>query len=131
MINRFLIAGALIPAVLLFAAACGGDDDDDVSEEGDDGGGEASTELTVVTVDNAFEPTDLTVPAGEEVTVTIRNDGTALHNLHVVADGQDFVSEDLNGGDESTLTFTVGEPGTYEFMCDYHVPDMIGELTVQ
>jgi plastocyanin len=105
----------LLPAVLLLVAlglaACGDDD-------GGNGGGEASTELDVAGTDSLdFEPDAFTVPAGEEITVSLSADGVE----------HDFVVEDLGGedvdvvhadaGETATGTFTADEAGTYTVFC--------------
>ena len=72
----------LVVAVAAFAllAACGGDDDDDgadgggvvaTAEDGDDDGGvEVSgeeLEITILMLDNVFEPSEIAIPAGTKV----------------------------------------------------------------
>ncbi len=104
----------LVPAVLMVAAlglaGCGDGDGN--------GGGEASTDLEVTGTDSLeFEPDSYTVPAGEEVTVTLTSGGVE----------HDFIIEDVDGGDvevvhadaneSETGTFTIDDAGTYTVYC--------------
>ncbi|HUG49182.1 MAG TPA: plastocyanin/azurin family copper-binding protein [Candidatus Limnocylindria bacterium] len=85
----------------------------------------------------AFEPNQLSAPAGTEVTVVYLNDSNVLHNIHFYA-GPDRSAESLGAtelvtgpGAEEQLSFTTPEePGDYFFVCDVH-PDMTGTLTVE
>jgi uncharacterized cupredoxin-like copper-binding protein len=104
----------LLPIALLLAlglAGCNGDD-------GDGGaGGDASTSLEVTGTDSLdFEPDAFTVPAGEEVTVSLTSGGVE----------HDFVIEDGNGdievvhadaGETATGSFTLDDAGTYTVFC--------------
>jgi plastocyanin len=115
----------LAAAVLL--AACGGNGDGGAgggggADEGGDGGGATA----LVTVDNAFQPSSLTVAAGSELEFT--NDGQTIHNLSI--EGQD-VSEDVEAGQSTTVTIDV-DPGDYTMFCEYHRSiGMEGVITVQ
>ena len=120
--------------VLLLTAACG-DDTDTNSEDGAGAAGAPSTSYSVVTTDNKFNITRMTVPANQQVTVTVRNDGQALHNWHVLnvkdAAGEEIETKLLKKGESATVTFTLSAPGQYTFRCDTHPVEMKGTLTVQ
>jgi plastocyanin len=127
-------------ALMVGIAACGGGDSDDddsrtvpavTATSADGNGGGPSVETIVVEMhDNFFEPPALTVPVGQTVTIVARNTGVALHNM-VILDTE-FKSDALvNAGDESTFEVTFSKAGEYDFQCDYHVPDMVGTITVQ
>ncbi|MEY9855713.1 plastocyanin [Catenulispora sp. GAS73] len=74
----------------------------------------------------AFSPTDLTVSAGQTVTV-VNNDSTT-HTLTATT-GKAFDTGDLAPG--KTATFTAPTtPGTYAYICTIH-PFMHGTLTVK
>lgn len=90
--------------------------------------------------DNFFDPSELTLAAGETVTYSLTNDGSAIHNMRIAgADNQydtddDAVSDpDLfTAGTTGTIEWTVPDsPGTYDFRCDFHPTDMVGTITVQ
>lgn len=96
-------------------------------------GGVAATDITVVGKNILFDTDVLVVPAGEEVTITFENlDDSVPHNFHVQAGaGGDFRTEIENGPISQTLTFTIGETGTYTFVCDVHPTSMVGTITVE
>ena len=135
--------GALLTAGLV---ACGGDDDDTASTataagktaaattaSGDNGG--ATEKITIVMTDNVFTPKDITVPVGKEVTIEVKNEGAAVHNMHVLsekAEGKDYTSEALvQPGKDDEFTVKFSKAGKYDFQCDYHLPDMVGTITAK
>ena len=73
--------------------------------------------------DFAFDPPDLTVPAGTEVTWT--NGDGAAHS--VVADDGAFESDTLDTG--ATFSTTFDTPGTFTYVCGIH-SSMHGTITV-
>jgi len=77
----------------------------------------------------------MTIPAGQPVTVTLNNRGQAIHNWHVLnlkdREGKDITTKLLSGGQSETITFTVTQTGTFEFLCDVHPVEMRGTLFVQ
>ena len=93
--------------------------------------------LTETTTDNKFSTTSFTVNAGQQVTMTVKNDGQALHNWHLLnvksTDGKDIVTTPLlvPPGQTGTVTFTIDKPGTYQFHCDVHPTEMFGTLIVK
>ena len=112
-------AALLLAATLL--VACGSDD---AEPEGGGGG----TAVDVIAADFAFKPTIVRVDPGEEVTLTLENQGEAEHS---------FTSEELDieveaeGGESAETTFTApAEDGSFEFFCEYHPDEMRGELHV-
>jgi plastocyanin len=106
------IAIALAAAALV-GAACGGG-----------GGGGRTTIDSITMIDNEFQPSDFTA-ASDSVTVT--NDGQALHNLTLSDAGLD---EDVQPGQSAEVDLSSLDPGTYVFDCKYH-PEMTGSVTVQ
>ena len=96
-------------------------------------GGTVATEITVVGKDILFDTDVVTVPAGEEVTITFENqDDGVPHNFRVQAGAEgDFKTEIESGPISQTLTFTIGEPGSYTFLCDVHPDPMRGQLVVE
>lgn len=141
--HRSLRLALLVPAaiaVMALAAACGGggDDDDDDNGNGnggDNGNGVSSEPITIQMKDNLFDPKSITIPVNTEVEITVDNLGTAVHNMRILSkddDGKDFTSELLvNPGKSSTFTVKLSKAKTYDFQCDYHLPDMAGTITVQ
>jgi plastocyanin/mono/diheme cytochrome c family protein len=100
---------------------------------------EVKTQWEIVATDNRFTPTRMGIPPGQSVTVTLRNNGQALHNWNVQgvqsANGQPIIIGSpptfLAGGQSGSLTFTVTAPGNYNFICDVHPVEMRGTLVVQ
>ena len=140
-----LFAGAILT---LAAAACGG---------GAYSGGAAATETpaaatravaptpaagggeTTVDVDAAdydFDPAAFTVPAGEDVTMTLTNTGAAPHTLTVYRDAefsepvQGAETGSVSGGSEDSFTATFGA-GEYHFRCEIHPTLMQGEFEAE
>lgn len=94
-----------------------------------------SNEIVVDLKDNFFEPKDFTIPANTTVTIVAKNVGSAIHNMHVLSaasEGKDFASDTVvAAGTESRFEVTFTKTGTIQFQCDFHVPDMVGTITVQ
>lgn len=126
----------MIALVLVLAlVACGGDDGSEAEDTGpaeqdeavqepapeDDGDGGA---LTVTARDFSFDPNQVEVPAGEEVTLTFANDGEVPHTFTSEALG---VDERAAPGGTVEITFTAPD-GEAEFHCEIH-PGMIGSVT--
>jgi uncharacterized cupredoxin-like copper-binding protein len=104
----------LIPAVLLVGvlglAACGDDDG---------AGGEATTDIEVTGLDSLdFEPDAFTVPAGEEVTVSLTSEGVEHDFVIEDVDGEDVEVVHADPGETASGTFTVDEAGTYVVYCE-------------
>ena len=106
----------VLALVTVLGAACGGGGD----TGGEDGG--ATGDITMV--DNAFQPADVTVAAGDSLTIV--NTGQAPHTF-TVEGGE--IDEDLDPGAEAEVTIDL-EAGSYPFVCELH-PEMTGNLTVQ
>ncbi len=109
-VSRWLLLGACVALL----AACDGDGAAVVVEMGD----------------NWFEPEDLTVAAGTEI--TFDNIGQVPHNAIDVDDawGTEHVVE---AGESDTIV--IDEPGTYTYLCTFHAPadasaGMVGTITV-
>ena len=75
--------------------------------------------------DIAFDPTELTVAAGE--TITLRNEDDVEHSFTIDDPEVDVEAE---GGEEASVT-APDEAGTYDFHCRYHPDQMTGTLTVE
>jgi plastocyanin len=118
---------AVVLALALPLAGCGGDDDD---------GGDASAAQEerpsgptsdIAARDFRFEPSEVTLQAGREVTIVLTNEDDAEHNITV----QDLeVDEDAEGGETGQATVTP-DAGTYDFECKYHPNQMQGTITVE
>ena len=106
-----------------------------------------STKLNFSMTDFAFNPSEFTVPAGEEITLHVTHHGTMEHSFIIMKFGTDagklfdeadkvnvFWEIDLQPGDSETVVFTAPEqPGTYQIICGMpgHLQSgMIGKLIV-
>ena len=99
--------------------ACGG------GEDGGGGGGGGGTATDAITmIDNEFQPVDPVVSAG--TTLTVSNDGQALHTFTIEDEG---IDAQVQPGAEATVDISLAA-GDYEFDCSFH-PEMTGTLTVQ
>jgi plastocyanin len=97
--------------------------------------------IAVSMKDNLFEPAELTVKAGEAVTINLTNDGVAIHNMRIAgADGKYNTDDDgisdpdiVQSGGTAKLDWTApAQPGQVKFQCDFHVTvGMVGTITVQ
>jgi plastocyanin len=118
-----------VPAVVLVTAlalgGCGSDDDDDDSSS-DEGSTSGPAEV-ITAADFSFDPTEVRLTAGEEVTLEVRNEGDVEHNLTV----EDLeVDEDAEPGESGRATVTP-DAGTYDFYCEYHPDRMTGSITAE
>lgn len=131
--RKFLILAVIMTGLLVILTAC--------SNSG------PSTNLTLNMTDFMYEPTDFTVPAGEQITMTASNFGAVEHEYVIFKLGTDagdkFGDEDeeniyweieVEPGDAATETFIApSEPGEYFVTCGIagHLEaGMIGKLIV-
>jgi|SRR5215212_7963830 len=129
--KRFLTLAAVLLGLLL--TACGG--------------GGASKTIDVTMTDFQFQPSQFTVPAGEEITLNSSNNGAVVHNFVIMKLGTtagDFFDEkdvpdvywevELLPGASINTSFTApSEPGEYQVVCKtegHIVSGMTAKLTV-
>jgi uncharacterized cupredoxin-like copper-binding protein len=115
---------------------------------------EPANDITVEMIDFAYSPVSITVPAGEPVTLTLKNGGNIEHDFvvekidattkvledsgsdahHAHGEKQDYdLHVSANAGDMSVIELIVAEPGTYRVFCSvegHEEAGMIGELVV-
>lgn len=108
-------------------------------------GGGGGGALAVSMGDNFFEyegqkEPAIPVSAGATVSFDITNDGTAIHNMRVAGEdnqynnGDDAVSDPdlVTGGQTATLEWAApAQTGTYDFRCDFHPDQMKGTTVVE
>lgn len=139
----------LLSAALIATAGCGGGDGSSTSAS--DAGNEAVTEMTITPVGNQmkFEQTEFAVPAGEEITLTLKNTATSAamkHNVVLLTTNEESVVERVgqagmkaadneyipdddavlaatglaDPGKTVSVTFTApSEPGKYRYICTF------------
>jgi plastocyanin len=146
---------AVLTAAALFVA-CGDDD-----EEGGANGGDATTraasptedegengsptggadgeaiELELTAENTTYDETELTAPAGADVTLIFDNDDEGLdHNfsLYETPESEEAIFEGpiITGVEQTEYTFTAPEdPGTYHYHCDIHPTQIDGDFIVE
>ena len=94
-----------------------------------DAGGPSSTS-SITATDNEFDPAELEVTAGEEVTVTVTNDGEAPHTF--TSEEAGFDSGTIDPGESADVTFTAPEEDV-PFVCTIHEQsdDMVGTIVAE
>ena len=129
--SLFLVAVVLILSLVL--TACGASD--------------PSTNLKVDMVEFMFEPSDYSIPTGQEITLDLSNNGAVVHEFVIMKFGtnvgENFGDEDeaniyweaeLDPGRSDTFTFTApSQPGEYQIVCGtegHYQAGMVGKLTV-
>jgi plastocyanin len=76
-----------------------------------------------------FKPTVLKGTAGQQLTLTLKNEGNTVHNFSLV--GSEANGVDVQAGQEGSMQVTLPQSGFVEFFCKYHRSlGMVGELTV-
>ncbi len=124
--------GVTLAMLALVVAACSGG-----GASGGDGtttpaAGGSGTSLTLVGENISFDKTQLTAPAGQEVTITFENrDNGISHNLQVTGPSGPIATDIEAGPVTQTLILTIDEPGTYTFLCVVHPSAMVGELIIE
>ena len=108
----------------------------EVPEQGTPGAGDAAAEgeaaaesVEVVSYDIYFEPTEFSIPADTDVTVTLPNEGVTLHNFAI-----DELGIDVDIAPGATEEVVINAPaGEYEYYCNvpgHKAAGMLGTLTV-
>lgn len=121
------LAAALLLSVVL--AGCGSEDTGGTVAEAPDTGTQAEvTKISVKAVNFAFNPTEISRTAGEDVQFVIDNGDQVKHNLTIEGIG---VDQDAEGGQSAEAPLTQDlQAGTYNYVCEYHPAQMTGTLTV-
>ncbi len=125
--HRNRIAVGLLFVLLL--TACGGSAGE-VSNESAPAGVDAPIVVNVEMTDNKFVPSTMKFSVGQQVKFSVNNAGAAIHDMRI--EDTEFKSEPvINPGTTSTFTAMFTKAGVYTFVCDYHLPGMVGEITVE
>jgi plastocyanin len=116
--GKLLGAVAVVLLAAAFSLGCLGQN----GNNGSGGGGGGGYDVAMQGI--AYQPAELTVPAG--TTVTWKNLDSVTHDV-TSTDGNFTSSGNLNNGDTYQVTFD--QPGTYSYHCVHH-PGMNGTITV-
>jgi plastocyanin len=132
-----MVIGVLVGVLALVAAGCGGGDDNGgggasattaaPETTATTGGGGGETEIQLTASGTAWDKTSLDMTSGAEVKVEVTNQDTIEHNFTFAEAG---AKQDVEGGEDATVTFTAPAAGSYEFFCKYHPSAMRGTVTV-
>jgi plastocyanin len=137
--RRRMVLGVLAGVLALAAAGCG--------DGGDDGSASATTaapattsapattaaggggenELKLTAQGTAWDTTSLEMASGANVSVEVTNQDSIEHNFTFA---EANANQDVEGGEDVTVTFTAPAAGSYEFFCKYHPSAMRGTVTV-
>jgi plastocyanin len=91
--------------------------------------GSPATTVTIVAHGEAFDQTQLTVPANQTFAVAFDNEDSQPHNVAIRGNGATRAGEIFSGPGERTYVFAGLPAGTYAFLCDVH-PNMAGTIVV-
>jgi len=75
----------------------------------------------------AWAPGSFTVAEGDEVTLQIIGVNGAEHLSTIEGHVDSFT---VKRGQITTVKFTAGKPGVYKFVCNNHMPNMVGQMIV-
>jgi len=128
---RAMLVLVLVLAMAQFACG-GGDSEDEGAGDMDPAPGSL---LTVVGLDERFNPRDMEAPAGP-VTITFDNqDEGVLHNIRFYrgsnAGGSVVEKTDLERGPDVQVVRMELEPGSYFYDCEVHPAGMTGTLVIR
>jgi plastocyanin len=130
---RSLRVAVLAGVLILAAAGCGGDEGGGATTGGATttnaaaAGGGGGEELKLTAKDIKWDTTALQLTSGTSYRVEVTNDDTVEHNFTFEQAG---ANQDVEGGENATVTFTAPAAGSYEFFCKYHQQGMRGTVTV-
>jgi len=127
-----VVAAALVGVLMLAAGGCGGDEGGSASGNASAttaaaGGGGGGEELKLTAKDIKWDTTTLQLTSGTSYRVEVTNDDSVEHNFTFEQAG---ANQDVEGGENATVTFTAPAAGSYEFFCKYHPQAMRGTVTV-
>jgi plastocyanin len=124
-------AAGTLAAFALVVVACGGSTTT-VGSEVESGGVGDEISITLVGENIAFDTAELVARVGQQVTITFENrDSGVPHNLWIDGPAGPIATEIEVGAITQTLTFTIDESGTYQFLCQVHPGAMAGQLVIE
>ena len=130
----------LVPflAILATAAIAACSNTNSAQPAADASSATASSTAQTVTIQGSdalkFEPSTITVKAGQPVTLTFSNTGQTAHDWSLAQGAAQPVKIAAAAGQSASGTFTVDRPGTYTFICSvpgHEAAGMKGTLTAQ
>jgi len=76
----------------------------------------------------SFVPSNIVVNQGDTVTIHFYDTDVNKHTFTIAAPYD--ISIDLSGGENQNVTFVAKYSGIFTYYCIYHLPTMVGQLTV-
>jgi plastocyanin len=129
---RLTLLRACLALACLIALVGGGCGDDDTASQGTAVRSQDGQPIEISLDDTLFEPSTIMVKTGEEVTLTLVNDGVVKHNLSIPDLG---VNVDVAIGNTESVTFVApSRPGQHRIVCDepgHEQAGMVGTLVVE
>jgi plastocyanin len=136
-----MVIGVLAGVLALAAAGCGGGDDDGggsasattaapettATPETTAAGGGGDNELKLTAQGTAWDTTSFDLKSGGSYTLEVTNNDSIEHNF-TFTEGN--ANQDIEGGEDATVTFTAPAAGSYQFICKFHPAAMKGTITV-
>lgn len=92
----------------------------------------AIKEITVIGTDFSFNPSNITLKAGEKAKITFKNNGDTIHNF--ILEGLGLGTKTIPAGQTDVLEFFAPESGVYSFLCSvpgHRAAGMEGTLKVE
>ena len=92
-------------------------------------------EIEIIASDMDYQPNEITVQAGQDLSVALLNQGEEEHNIEFeLPSGEKILAKNVQPGKSDILEFKAPqEPGTYTFYCpveNHHEKGMEGKLIV-
>ena len=84
--------------------------------------------IPIDVADFEFLPATITLKAGETLHF-VNNKGVFAHDVHVTQNGVDIFPR-TEGAPGASVDVKIEQLGTYELLCDRHLHNMIGTITV-
>ena len=135
---RRIVAPVVLSFVLSALVACagaGGGTDNRSSAPAAAGSQPGAQSITVQATDSLkFEPSSITVTAGQPVQLTLFNTGQMQHDWSLDQGATQPVRIVANPRQSAAATFTIERPGTYTFVCSvpgHAAAGMRGTITAQ
>jgi plastocyanin len=132
--RRWAAVCVAVLGVALLAAGCGGSSGGSGGSSGTAApattaaaGGGGGDKVSLIAKGIAWNQTQLNLPAGKQVTVTVDNQDSVEHNFTFK---EANAAKDVEGGESVEVGFTDPAAGSYEFFCKYHPGQMKGTVTV-
>ena len=115
-------------AAVFVLGACSGTAEQPAEPSSATGGAKSSTSISAV--DNEFEPSELKLAAGKEVTAQFTNDGETTHTF--TSEELGFDTGSVEPGASAEVTFTAPDQET-SFVCTIHEAsdDMVGTIVAE